>query len=95
MGKSKRNFRESSKAKAKVSPFKDYWERYNYYLLFLGIGILILGFYFMAQGPWDNPLSLSISPIVLLIAYIVILPLAILFRSSKKKDKGSNVSSQG
>ena len=40
MGKSKRTFRESSKLK--VSPFKDYWEKYNYYLFYLGIGILII-----------------------------------------------------
>ena len=92
MAKAKRSSRES--AKAKVSPFKDYWDKYNYYIFYLGIGILIVGFYLMAQGPWDNPLSLTISPIVLLIGYIIVLPLAILFRGSKKKDKESNVSSQ-
>ena len=70
-----------------VSPFKNYWNQYNYILLGLGIGIIILGFILMAQTPWDNALSLSISPIVLLIAYIVIFPLSILF----KKKKSSSV----
>ena len=79
-------------AKAKVkkkkqiklpSPFKNYWSKNNYLLFGIGIGIIILGFIFMAQGPWDSVLSLSISPIVLLIAYIIVFPLSILYKKKK------------
>ena len=66
-----------------LSPFNNYWERSNYIILGVGIGIIILGFLLMAQSPWDNPVSLSISPIVLLIAYLIIFPLSILY---KKKN---------
>lgn len=89
MGKIKRTSKESSRNL--ISPFKDYWERLNYILIFAGIGALILGYFLMTKGPWDNPVSLSISPIVLLIGYLIIIPLAILFSSTKNKK---NVSSE-
>lgn len=91
MTKEKRNLK-SVKKTVIVSPFKDYWGKNNYYILYLGLGLLILGYILMAQGPWDNPLSLSISPIILLIAYLVIIPLSIVFKLPAKKD--DNVSSK-
>ena len=93
MAKAKKTLRES--VKVKVSPFKDYWGKSNYIFFYLAIGVLILGYFLMSQDPWDNPASLSISPVVLLVGYLVIIPLAILFGSSKKRDKETNVSSQG
>ena len=89
MAKNKRTVKES--AKTKSSPFHDYWGKYNYIFFIAGIGIIILGYVLMAQGPWDNPISLSFSPVVLLIGYIIVIPLAILFRKGKKEK---DVSSQ-
>lgn len=89
MTKVKRKIKNS---KLIVSPFKNYWIKNNYFLFGLGIGILIIGFVLMAQGPWDNPLSLTLSPIVLLIAYIVVFPLSILYK--KKNKAAENVSSK-
>ena len=66
-----------------VSPFKIYWEKKNYLFLFLGFALLILGYYVMIVGPWDSTASLVISPIILVIAYILIFPLSIF---SKKKE---------
>ncbi len=66
-----------------VSPFKIYWEKKNYIFLFLGFALLILGYYVMSIGPWDSTASLVISPIILVIAYILIFPLSIF---SKKKE---------
>ena len=50
-------------------------------LILIGIGILLLviGFICLAAGPADNPVSLSVAPIILTIAYVVIIPLGILF----------------
>lgn len=76
-----------------TSPFKNYWSKNNYILLVLGVGIIIVGFILMAQSPWDNPVSLSVSPIVLLVAYIIVLPLSILYKK-KKNNLGSDVSSK-
>ncbi len=73
------------------SPFKNYWNKTNYVLFFGGIFVLLLGFFLMSKGPWDNVLSLTYSPIVLLVAYIVIFPLSILY---KKRNTSSDVSSK-
>lgn len=85
MAKTKKSIKES--IKQKDSPFKDYWEKYNYLLLYFGMAVLVLGYILMAQNPWDNPISLSISPIVLLIAYIVVIPLSIIYKKNKKNTK--------
>lgn len=72
-----------------VSPFHLYWTKMNFIILIVSIATLTLGFALMAQGPWDNPISLSLSPVVLLIAYLVIVPLSIFFTSSSKGDKAA------
>ncbi|MDX1700861.1 MAG: hypothetical protein R3250_09600 [Melioribacteraceae bacterium] len=77
----------------KQSPFKNYWNKQNYILLGVGVGIIILGFIFMAQGPWDSTASLSLSPIILLIAYIIVFPLSILYKN-KKNPPTKDVSSE-
>lgn len=66
-----------------VSPFKDYWGKQNYLLLLIGFAIVFVGFFLMTFGPWDNPLSLTVAPIVLLIAYLVVFPLSILIKKKK------------
>ena len=76
-----------------ISPFKNYWSSSNYTILSIGIVVVIIGFILMSQGPWDNPISLTLSPIVLLIAYIVIFPLSILYKK-KKSSPLDNVSSE-
>lgn len=79
--------------KVQSSPFKNYWDKNNYILFGVGIGIIILGFVLMAQDPWDNPLSLSVSPVVLLFAYLIVFPLSILYKK-KKTSTVNNVSSK-
>ncbi len=90
MAKEKRTVKQASKIKA--SPFKDYWSKYNYYTLYLGIGILIVGYFLMSQGPWDNPTSRSISPIIILVAYLIIIPLSIVFKLPKRFRREIDVS---
>ncbi len=80
--KKKQAANKSKNIKAKVF-FKDYWTKTNSILLLAGFVVLILGFFLMSFGPWDNPTSLTLSPIVLLIAYLVIFPAAIFYRQKK------------
>ena len=75
------------------SPFKNYWDSKNYTIFGLGIFVVIIGFILMSQGPWDNPISLTVSPIVLLVAYLIIFPLSILYKK-KKTPPLDNVSSK-
>lgn len=91
MAKSK--LKSKSLKRNSFSPFNNYWTKSNYVLGGIGFLILLLGFYFMAQGPWDNPISLSISPLVLLLAYLIIFPLSILYRK-KTNTKIEDVSSK-
>ena len=70
-----------------VSPFKDYWNKANYIFFATGIIVLLVGFILMGQAPWDNPVSLSISPVVLLLAYIIIFPLAIFYKKRDNKEE--------
>lgn len=78
----KKNF--SKENKIKTSPFKDYWLKYNFYLLYLSLGILILGFYLMSVGNWDSFISLTVSPIIVIIAYVLLLPAVILLKFKTK-----------
>lgn len=54
-------------------------------LLILSIGILtiIVGFVLMSQGPVDGFLSRTLAPIILVVAYLVIIPISII---AKNKD---------
>lgn len=74
-----------------VSPFKNYWKKENYILLGIGLFVLIAGFSFMTFGPWDHPFSLTVSPIVLLVAYLIIFPLSILYKKKKNSEIDSDV----
>ena len=85
MAKAARKKQTHSTKKTFTSPFNIYWEKNNYYLLFAGIGIIILGFYLMSIGPWDSTVSLVVSPIVLVIGYLFVLPASIFYR---KKNSG-------
>lgn len=82
--------RNKSKTKPIESPFKNYWSRNNYIILIAGLITIFIGFYFMNQGPWDNPESLTVAPIILLVAYVIIIPLAIYYRKTPpdKEDDG-------
>jgi hypothetical protein len=62
------------------SPFKNYWDRNTIVLISIGMLLLITGFYFMGFTPFDNPVGLSYSPVILLIAYLIVFPLAILYK---------------
>ncbi len=63
-----------------VSPFKDYWTKENIIFLSIGILLLIVGYVLMSTDPWDNPIALTVSPIVLLIAYLIFIPLSIFYK---------------
>lgn len=52
----------------------------------LGVAVILVGFALLSTGlgdKWDNPLAVSVAPVVLVIGYCVIIPLAIIFGGSK------------
>ena len=57
----------------------------NYIIFIVGLLSLILGYYLMSSGSVNSFQSLTLSPILLFLGYIVIIPLALVYR--KKIDK--------
>ncbi len=57
-------------------------------ILIVAIGVLLIavGFFCLAQGPADNPVSLTVAPLVLVFAYLVVVPFGILWGGKKKKS---------
>ncbi len=86
----KKSFRKTRKSATPVSPFSIYWSKQNYYFLFLGFAVIILGFYLMSIGPWDSFPSLVVSPILLILGYILIFPASIFFRRKNKKENSKD-----
>jgi hypothetical protein len=59
----------------------------NILIVAVGVLLLVVGFFCLAQGPAENPVSLTVAPLILVFAYIVIVPLGILWGSKKKKGE--------
>jgi len=56
----------------------------NLVLFVLGFALLLVGYICLGQGPAENPLSKTVAPILLVIAYCIIFPLAIIMGPRKK-----------
>ena len=76
--------------KSLPSPFNIYWEKTNYLIFGLGILTIIIGFYFMSQGDWNSTSSLVISPILLFIGFVVIVPASIFYRKQIEEKTETN-----
>ena len=54
----------------------------------ISIAVLIVGYILLAQGPVNNPASLSWAPLFLICGYCVLFPVAIILKDDKKtKEK--------
>jgi len=82
MAKIKAKAQRKAKQAARELPFT----RKNYIIFAIGIALILLGYVALAQGPADNYLSLSLAPILLVVGYCVVIPIAILYRP---KENGS------
>jgi membrane protein YdbS with pleckstrin-like domain len=93
MAVKKKNVRITKKALA--SPFSIYWSKQNYFILITAAILLIVGYFVMSIDPWNSTPAIVISPIILLIVYILIVPAAILYRkkAAVNKTEGEEVAS--
>ncbi len=57
----------------------------NIYLFLSGIALLIIGYILMAQPPVYGFVSLTLAPIILVFAYLIVFPAAILIKDSDTK----------
>lgn len=61
----------------------------NFLYLGVGIAVLLVGFALLSAGiytGWDNPLSVSVAPVVLIIGYCVVIPWAIMARQKNEEN---------
>ena len=74
--------------KAKFSAPPVYSKR-NYQLFGLAFFIIFIGYYALKQGPVDGVLTMTVAPILLVLGYCVVIPLAIIY-SAKNKTNDHN-----
>lgn len=55
----------------------------NYQIFAAGIVVIILGYLALAQPPANSFMSLTVAPILLVIGYCIIIPIAILYQKKK------------
>ncbi len=68
-------------------------ERHNWRIIGIGIALLVVGYGLMAVGivaGYDHPLALVVAPIVLVIAYLVVIPYGILKRGKSSDSTGAS-----
>lgn len=66
------------------------WTGKQFVNIGIGVAVIIVGFVLLATGVgsnWDNPLAVSVAPVVLVIGYCVIIPWAIMSGSKSTPDK--------
>jgi len=54
--------------------------RTNYLIFGFAVIVIAVGYYFLSIGPANSTQSLTIAPIVLIFGYVVLVPLAIIWR---------------
>ncbi len=57
----------------------------NYVLGGIGLATIIFGYVIMASGTVNSFRSLTLAPIMLFIGYLIIIPIALLYRDKKKQ----------
>ena len=57
----------------------------NYFLFGTGLSLLIIGYAFMASGDVNSFQSLTLAPILLFLGYIVVIPIALVYREKETK----------
>ena len=57
----------------------------NLILIGLGVLLLVIGFFWLATGPAENPVSLTVAPLILVLAYLVVIPFGILWKGKDKE----------
>ena len=74
-----------TKSTSTVRPFNMPFESKNIMFILIGIGIVTLGYVIMGMSETMGFMALSVSPIVLLLGYLVVIPMGIMYGAHRKK----------
>ena len=77
--------------KTKALPFV----KVNYILFGIGIALIIFGYIALSKGPWDSFWSLTLAPILLVLGYCVVIPVAILYKKRSTMENKAHVQAEG
>ncbi len=94
--------KQVKKSSKKIKDKKVKWylpfNRQNFILFAIGLGVIIIGFIFMStgiteepalpEGKWNNFFAITLAPILLVIGYCIIIPLAILKYPRQEQKEG-------
>lgn len=62
----------------------------NIILLVVGVVVIVVGFFMLAQGPVDGFKTMTVAPLLLTFGYVVVIPVAILVGGRCPKDKSGD-----
>ena len=62
-------------------------DKRNYQIFGLAMILIVVGYFFLAQPPVNGFTTLTLAPLVLIVGYCVLVPLAILWRPKAKKSE--------
>lgn len=75
--------------------------RMNFYYLLAGLAVILIGFALMAtgiseeaavvDGTWNNPMAVTVAPILLIIGYCVLIPMGLLKKFNKTAKTEDNI----
>ncbi|MBN1982363.1 MAG: hypothetical protein JW795_12595 [Chitinivibrionales bacterium] len=60
----------------------------------IAIGLLIVGYILLGQGPVTNHLSWSVAPVILVLVYLVLMPYAILYEPKQEQEPNQDSKKQ-
>jgi len=75
----------TAKTASGVRPFNMPFEQKNIIFILIGIGIVTLGYIIMGMSETMGFMALDVSPIVLLLGYLVVIPMGIMYGAHRKK----------
>ena len=73
------------KSKKKVISAELPFGKQNLQILAVGLLLLVIGYVLMSQPPVNSFMSLTLSPLVLMFSYLVVIPYAIMYKPKKKE----------
>jgi len=75
----------SDKKQSKVVHLFEGWSfnKTNYVIFLVGLLLIVGGYIIMALGEVDSIQSITLAPIMLFLGYVVVIPIALIYRSKK------------
>jgi drug/metabolite transporter (DMT)-like permease len=62
-------------------------ERINYYIIGVGLIIIVLGYIALSGDQVEGFMPLYVAPILLVLGYCVVIPIGIMYRKREKKEE--------